>query len=48
MTANPKHRWFQFRLPTLFVVITLFAMWLGWQLYWFKTRRDWLEGRTRV
>ncbi len=27
---GPRLRWFQFRLRTLFVVITLWALWLGW------------------
>jgi hypothetical protein len=35
--AAPKRRWFQFSLRTLFVVVTVFAIWLGWQL---KTVRD--------
>lgn len=48
MNATPKRHWFQFSLRSLFVVITLFAMWLGWQLYWFKTRRDWLEAKNYV
>ena len=38
----------QFSLRSLFIVITLFAVWLGWQLYWFKTRRDWLEAKNYV
>jgi len=48
MDATFKRRWFQFSLRSLFIVITLFAMWLGWQLYWFKTRRDWLEAKNYV
>ena len=48
MDTVPKRRWFQFSLKSLFVVITLFGMWLGWQLYWFKTRRDWLEAKNYV
>jgi hypothetical protein len=27
---SPRLRWFQFRLRTLFVVMTLWALWLGW------------------
>jgi len=43
VTVPRQRRWYQFSLRTLFVVITLFGIWLGWQLYWFKTRHDWLE-----
>jgi hypothetical protein len=31
MTA-PRRRWFRFSLRTLFVLVTLFAVWLAWQL----------------
>ena len=31
MTA-PKRRWFRFSLATMFVVMTLFGIWLGWQM----------------
>jgi hypothetical protein len=48
MDATPKRRWYQFSVRSLFVVITLFGIWLGWQLYWFKTRRDWLEAQNYV
>jgi hypothetical protein len=46
MTSAPKRRWFRFSLRTLFVVVTVFGIWLGWQLH-FVTRRkqaiNWLE-----
>jgi len=31
--APPRCRWFQFSLRTLFIVVTLLAVWLGWNLY---------------
>lgn len=33
MTANitPLRRWFRFRLRTLFVVLTVFCLWIGWE-----------------
>ena len=31
MTDKPTRRWFRFGLRTLFVVMTLVAVWLGWQ-----------------
>jgi len=48
MTAKPKRRWYQFSLQSFFVVITLFGIWLGWELYWFKTRQDWLAAKDYV
>ena len=30
MTDNPKRRWYQYRLRSLFAVMTLFAIACGW------------------
>ena len=30
MTTTPSRRWLRFSLRTLFVVVTLFCVWLGW------------------
>jgi len=30
MTSTPKRRWFRFSLRTLFVVVTVLGIWLGW------------------
>jgi hypothetical protein len=46
MSAAPKRRWFQFGLRTMFVALTLFAVWLGWELKCIRERRafiDWLR-----
>lgn len=32
-------RWFRFSLRTLFVVVTVFAVWLGWELSFIKERK---------
>ena len=32
MTLTPKRRWFSFSLRTLFVVVTVFCLWLGWNV----------------
>jgi hypothetical protein len=32
MTSAPKRRWFSFSLRTLFVVVTVFGCWLGWNV----------------
>ena len=37
MTA-PKRRWFRWSLRTMFVVVTLFAVWLGYSLNWIRER----------
>jgi hypothetical protein len=34
-----KRRWFRFSLSTLFVVVTIFGCWLGYQLNWIRQRR---------
>lgn len=48
MTARSTPRRYQFSLRSFFAVITLFGIWLGWELYWFKTRHDWLEAKNYV
>jgi hypothetical protein len=43
---KPKRRWFQFGLRTLFVLITLIALWLGYYANWIYQRREarkWLD-----
>ena len=37
MTA-PNRRWFRFSLRTLFVVVTLLACWLGYEINWIRQR----------
>ena len=39
MTAPPKRRWFRFSLRTMFVVVTIFGVWLGWQLKIVRERK---------
>jgi hypothetical protein len=36
---KPKRRWFQFSLRTMFVVITAFGVWLGWQFHVIQNRK---------
>lgn len=36
----PNHRWFRFGLRTFFVVVTVFGIWLGWQLNVVRHRRE--------
>jgi hypothetical protein len=31
-TTKSRRRWFQFSLGTLFLLVTAFAVWLGWQV----------------
>jgi hypothetical protein len=40
MTPAPKRRWFRYSLRTLFVVVTVFGVWLGFQLKTVRDRRD--------
>lgn len=44
----PKRRWFRFGLLTMFVVVTVFGCWLGWQVNLIRQRgheREWLKAR---
>lgn len=48
MPPTPKRRW-SYSLRTLFVVVTVFACWLGYELNWIRQRqqaREWLGGQT--
>lgn len=38
-TPAPKRRWSRFSLRWLFVVVTVFGCWLGWELSWVQQRR---------
>ena len=38
--SPPRRRWFRFSLKTLFVVLTLFGVWLGVQVNWIRQRRE--------
>jgi hypothetical protein len=42
---NPR-RWFRYSLRTMFVVVTVFAVWLGWELKFIRDRKamvDWIN-----
>jgi hypothetical protein len=41
-TPPTRRRWFQFSLGTLFVVVTVFALWLGWQAKIVRDRKNFL------
>ena len=43
MTPAPKRRWFRFSLRTLFVVVTVLCLWLGWNVHQVQQRKEWLE-----
>jgi len=44
-TSASKRRWFRYSLRTLFVMMTVFACWLGYELNWIRQRhavlQDW-------
>jgi hypothetical protein len=37
-----RRRWFQFSLGTLLVLVTVFAIWLGWELKFIRDRKNFL------
>jgi hypothetical protein len=39
-TTPPRRRWFQFSLGTLFVVVTLFAAFLAYNINWIRQRQE--------
>jgi len=41
--ASHRRRWFQFGLRTLFVSVTIFAVWLGWELKFIRERAAFLN-----
>jgi hypothetical protein len=46
MNEKPRRRWFRFTLRTMFLLVTLFSVWLGWQTWLVRERsamRKWLE-----
>jgi hypothetical protein len=42
---TPKRRWFRFSLRTLFVVVTVIACWMGYQLNWIRQRHEFVGQR---
>ncbi len=36
----PNRRWFRYSLRTLFVVVTVFGCWLGYELNWIRQRHE--------
>jgi hypothetical protein len=43
MDETPKHRSFRFSLRTLFVLITLIAIWVGWSFNWIRQRGEFVR-----
>ena len=38
--SAPKRRWPRFSLRTMFVVVTVFGCWLGYEMNWIRQRRQ--------
>jgi hypothetical protein len=45
-TTKYRRRWFQFSLGTLFLLVTVFAVWLGWELHQIRERDRMLRSTT--
>jgi hypothetical protein len=43
-----RRRWLRFRLRTLFVAVTIIALWLGWNVWTIKQRRGMAESLRRT
>jgi hypothetical protein len=42
MAPAPKRSWCSYSLRTLFVVVTVFGIWLGWELESIRARKEFL------
>jgi hypothetical protein len=40
MTPAPKRRWPRYTLRTLFVVVTVFGVWLAYEVNWIRQRHE--------
>lgn len=47
MTAS-KRRWFAYSLRTLFIVVTVFGCWLGYELNWIRQRHEFIAEQRSV
>jgi hypothetical protein len=43
MPLVPKRRWLRFSIRTLLVAVTIFCVWLGWQVKWISARHSQLK-----
>ena len=47
-TPQPRRRWFQFSLASLFFLTTLVAIWLAWELAFIRERQVWIKQNTSL
>jgi hypothetical protein len=40
--APTRRRWFQFSLRTMLLLVTVFGVWLGYEMNWIHSRRSFL------
>jgi hypothetical protein len=45
--TKPRRRWFQFGIGTMFVVVTVFAVFLGYHLNWIRQRHEFIAEQQR-
>ena len=48
MIPAPRRRWFAFSLRTMFIVVTLFGCWLGYELHWIRQRHAFIDDEVLV
>ena len=46
MESTVKRRWFSYSLRTMFVVLTVFCVWLGYQVNWIRQRTNFIAEQT--
>ena len=43
MDEKPRQRQFRFSVRTLFIVVTLIAVWIGWSFNWMRQRQEFVR-----
>ena len=46
MRVDRPRRWFRFSLRTMFVLVTVLCVWLGYAMNWIRQRRDFAAAMT--
>jgi hypothetical protein len=43
MDEKPRQRRFRFSVRTLFILVTIVAIWIGWSFNWIRQRREFVR-----
>jgi hypothetical protein len=48
MSTAPRRRWYQFGIGTMLLLVTILAVWLGWELNYIRKRAAFLVENERL